>query len=90
MLLRKVVLQVFFSLWDKHQPVTNKHVRDKVGTNMNGGPVSRAALWEMQHFEAERGKLTFEELVVVDSLHAARVHPQSSNLDFLWKQKHHV
>lgn len=39
---------------------------------------------------AERGKLTVEELVVVDSLHAARVHPQSSDLDFLWKQKHHV
>lgn len=62
----------------KHKPVTNKHVRGKVGTTWTAAQ------------GAERGKLTVEELVVVDSLHAARVHPQSSNLDFLWKQKHHV
>lgn len=78
MLLRKVVLQVFFSTFGINISKHNKHVRGKVGTNMTAAQ------------GAERGKLTVEELVVVDSLHAARVHPQSSDLDFLWKQKHHV
>lgn len=31
--------------------------------------------------------LTVKEVIVIDSLYTARVHAQSSNLDFLWRQE---